>query len=155
MEHQTLETRTDDIGQTQSVATYSIIVFPGNTLPEEYQNVVLARWLRTLRFGNEYFKLIDKNVYFTTYNEYIKSILVRPTVSIKLAVLTEDPDVVLGWSVSEGKTLHYVHVQKDQRSQGIGLSLIPTDTDTFTHLTKAGALLWTSKFPAAIFNPFK
>ncbi len=73
---------------------------------------------------------------------------------MKLAVLTDDRDVVLGFSVSRGKVLDYVHVQKDLRKQGIGTALIPLGIDTITHLTKSALPIWGSKYGSWKFNPF-
>ena len=54
-----------------------------------------------------------------------------------IAVLTDDYDVALGFSVSEGCKLHYVHVHKDMRKQGIARSLDSNfEVEVITHLTK-------------------
>ncbi len=139
----------------EETPTYSIISYPAAHLPHEYRNVILARWLRSLRNLNDYFKLIDKEAYFNVYEKFIKMILDRPTVLIKLAVLTKDRDVVLGWSVLEGTALHYVHVQEDSRKKfGICSNLIPKDIKYFTHITKHWLSIWNNKYKSAKFNPF-
>lgn len=116
--------------------------------------MVLSKWMRSLKYGNDYFKLVDNDAYFENYNVFIKHILNKKGVIVRLAVLTEDRDVVLGWSVFEGPILHFVHVHKDMRKQGIGTSLVPRGMKVITHLTKIGLSIWASKYQDVIFNPF-
>lgn len=73
---------------------------------------------------------------------------------VALAVLTDDTDVVLGWSVYEGSILHFVFVKRDARKQGIGTELIPKNAEVITHLTKSGKAIWKKKHQYLKFNPF-
>lgn len=140
---------------TNGESTYSIIAFPGQSLPQCYQHLVRATWKRSLKYGNQFFKLADPDPYFAAYERYINGILSRPNVVVRIAVLTDDHDVALGWSVIEGDILHYVHVQHEQRNKGVARSLVPVAIGTITHLTKSGISIWHSKLPNAVFNPFK
>lgn len=121
-------------------------------MPEQYKAMIFSKWLRSLRYGNEYFKLIDQASYFLTYHKYIESILARPYVEVDIAALTDDHDVVLGFSVTENNVLHYVHVQKDHRRQGIAKELCKGAVFT-THMTNDGLKAWASH-PEIVFNPF-
>lgn len=139
---------------------YKIIKFSGPELPEAYRPMLQSRFLRSLRRGNDYFGLIDRESYFTVYRAYFISLLSRPESMVRLAVISDDVDIVLGWSLMEPKKLHYVHVNSmktgdgDLRRQGIGRALVPEPFETFTHITKMGLLLWSSHFPEAKFDPF-
>lgn len=135
--------------------TYSVISFPASQLPASYQSFVRSKWKRTLRHGNDYFKLTDSDSFFANYERFLNHLFARPGCVLRLAVLTEDPDITLGFSLIEGGTLHYVYVQHEQRNRGIGRSLVPVKIHTITHLTKAGMSLWHNKMPHAIFDPFK
>jgi hypothetical protein len=135
-------------------AQLAVISYPSNTLPDSYRNVILSRWLRSLRQYNDYFKLIDKNAYFDVYEKYIKLIIYRPNTVIRLAVLKDDQDVVLGWSIIEGTILHYVHVPELWRGKGISDLLIPKDIKCCTHVTKYWLNMWQKKYKHVIFNPF-
>lgn len=135
-------------------ASYTIIGFSGKDLPAAYRNLIFSRWLRSLRFSNDYFNLIEANAYYAVYHRYIEALLARPATSVNLAVLSDDNDNVLGFSVTEPEILHYVHVHKYQRKQGIGRALVPSTTRVITHVTKTGLSLWVSKMPQAVFNPF-
>ena len=152
MGNQELETKPND---EQAISTYSIVSYPAKHLPDAYRNMIFSKWQRSLRFGNDYFKLIDSDAYFSAYQRLITLILNKPETVVKLAVLTEDQDVVFGFSVFRGNTLDYIHVHKDVRKQGIATSLYPKDTDTITHLTTIGMAIWTAKIPTVLFNPFK
>lgn len=134
--------------------TYSIFVYSADTLPKEYQNLIYAFWLRSLRYGNEFFKKIDSKSYYDAYNNYIDNILDKPDCKIHLAVLTEDHDVVLGFSISRQYILDYVFVQKELRKNGIASKLIPKGIEVYTHLTKTAQLVLDKKKPDWIFNPF-
>jgi hypothetical protein len=135
--------------------TYKIISYTAHKLPESYKPMIFSKWMRSLRYGNNYFEAIDSNVYYKTYQKYIQSILERPGAMVRLSTLSDDPDICLGWSISEGNTLHYIHVQWEQRNQGIGKSLLPPGIRQFTHLTKTGMKIWRDdKYSHAIFNPF-
>ncbi len=118
------------------------------------ENLILSRWKRSLRYGNDYFKLAAPDPYFAAYDRYIGYLLGCDNCRVRLAVLSDAPDVVLGFSVARGSTLDYVHVQKDFRRQGIGKLLVPANIDTITHLTRTGLTIWGSKYPKWSFNPF-
>ena len=135
-------------------SAYKIKLFAGQTLPLRYTDFVYANWLNSCRQGNDYFKLIDSRVYYTKYKPYIKSVLDRDKTLVKIAVLSEDEDVVLGFAIDEGQILHYVYVGKDYRRASIGESLV-SHFSSFTHLTKVGMSIWNKKYPDAIFNPFQ
>jgi GNAT superfamily N-acetyltransferase len=136
------------------MSSYSIIAYQAPLLPKTYEALIYSKWLRSLKYGNEYFKLIESQAYFSAYHTYIHNIITRPDTEIRLAVLTEDPDVVLGFSVHRGPVLEYIHVHKDMRHQGIGTSLFPDGITTITHLTNIGTSIWANKYPHLSFNPF-
>ncbi len=133
---------------------YKIITKKGRDISQSIMNLILAKWMRSLKRGNDYFKLADSDSYYAAYELYIKSILNYFNTEIELAVLSDDEDVVLGFCVHQGPILHYVFVQKDLRSQGIARSLINFPVEIITHLTKIGLSIWNNKLPNAKFNPF-
>lgn len=135
--------------------TYYTKVYPGHLLPQTYLYFVIMRWARSFRYGNDYIRLTDSAAYFDRYKSYISKILQFENSVVRLAVLSDDPDVALGFSVVSGNTLHYVYVGTDYRHNGIGTMLVPLEVKDFTHLTKVGLKLWKKKAPRAIFNPFR
>lgn len=136
------------------MSSYSVIAYRSRDLPESCRNLVFSKWLRSLRHGNDYFRLTDSHAYFKAYDRYIAKILGEIDTAVRLAVLSDDHDVVLGFSVSRANVLDYVHVHKDHRKMGIGTNLIPKGVDTITHVTRTGMSIWGSKYPRWKFNPF-
>jgi len=133
---------------------YTIKTYQGLLLPEAYTNYIKARWMRSFRRGNDYMKLSDSDAYFNAYSTYINNILNDDETSVSLAVLYDEPDVALGFSVLTDMCLHYIYVGQDYRRQGIGTGLLPTNIREISHLTKIGLELWPKKMPRAVFNPF-
>jgi hypothetical protein len=150
---QELDTRAAEI-PLEEKASYLVVPHLGSALPENYRNMVLAKWLRTLRFGNDFFRLIDSNSYFAAYQQYIKNVLLKPQCIVRLAVLSDDEDVCLGFSVSEPEALHFVWVHKDNRKIGIGNALVQFPFKYITHLTNTGMTIWNKKYKDCKFNPF-
>jgi hypothetical protein len=70
-----------------------------------------------------------------------------------VACLKDDADTILGYSVIEGKRLHWVFVKRVWRKIGIGASLVPPFIDSVSHLTEIGKSIL-EKQKGVIFNPF-
>jgi GNAT superfamily N-acetyltransferase len=142
-------------GKEKIETTYSLKTYQGILLPETYINYVKSKWMRSFRFGNDYMRLTDSDSFYDAYSTYVATILNQLDTKVTLALLTEDKDVALGFSVVGDEVLHYIYVGLDYRNQGIGTSLCPKYFKEFTHLTKIGLKLWPKKAPNAIFNPFQ
>jgi GNAT superfamily N-acetyltransferase len=140
------------------VPTYSVISYAAHKLPEEYVSLIFSKWLRSLRFGNPLFKNIKSEAFYTQYHAYIENLLKKPDSIVRLAVLTDDPDVVLGFSVCREDVLDYVYVHKDHRNVGIAKSLMPKNRKitTMTHITMIALEIWRKnpKYKYLEFNPF-
>ena len=132
----------------------AIVAYAGRTLPKQYLNLVRSRWMRSYKTCNDYMKLVHSPGYYFAYSNYVSQVLNRDNTLVRLAVLDEDEDIVLGFSVCSGHILHYVHVPKLYRKQGIGTMLMPDEVEWTTHLTKIGMRIWASKYPNIRFNPF-
>ncbi len=141
-------------GPEEAPASFRVVRYSGISLPSDFENMVQSRWKRSLRYGNDYFKLVRPDAYYEAYDKYIGRILMRQETSIRVAVLSDAPDVALGFAVHRGKILDFVHVQRDMRRQGIARALVPANIDTITHLTKTGLAIWSNKCPSWGFNPF-
>ncbi len=113
---------------------------------------ILSTWLKGLRFGNLWYRLIDAKVYFKVYHSVIAQVMSKPTVKVTIACLKEDPSVILGYSVVEGNKLHWVQVKRAWRNIGIAKGLVPVTIDTVTHLTDVGKAIFQKK--KLTFNPF-
>lgn len=116
------------------------------------KSFIFATWLRGLRYGNDWFTLIDKDTYFQCYHKVLERILVSG-VTIKVACLLEDPEVILGYSVSKDSRLDWVFVKKAWRNIGLAKLLIPQDLKTVSHITQVGKAI-IAKTPTVKFDPF-
>lgn len=117
------------------------------------RNFIFSTWLKGLRYGNDFFGDIDSAPYYKHYHHFINAVLSKPDTTVKVACLKEDPEVILGYSVYRGDTVHWVQVKSAWRLIGIAKSLMPTQVTTVTHLTKTGRSIL-KKNPAVKFNPF-
>lgn len=135
--------------------SYSILVYPSKKLPKDYHPLLFSRWLRSLRFGNALYKKVSSNYYYKNYHIFIEKLLGKPDSVVRLAVLTDDHDVVLGFAVSREDVLDYVHVHTNYRRIGIGTKLVPQGLTAFTHLTATGIIIWQNnpKFKELEFKP--
>lgn len=121
-------------------------------VPED-EAFIYATWLRGLRYGNDTFKHIDAEAYFTIYQQVIKAVLASPRTKVNIACLKEDPSVILGYSVTSPGRLDWVHVKSAWRRIGIMSALITEMPETVTHVTKLGLTIL-KKYPNVKFNPF-
>lgn len=122
---------------------------------QDARNLIFATWLRCMEANSPAAKHIPRDVFFAEHHRVIERIFERePTV--KLAVLPDDPSVVLGWSVSEPGVLHFVYVKPAFRKYGIGAALVAhiERPFTFTHWTYILRDLH-SKVVGNTFNPYK
>lgn len=140
--------------QEDTQAAYRVVRYGGRHLPLGYVGFVHSRWKRSLRQGNDYFLLVRPGDYFDAYNRYLPRILESPECAVRLAVLADDPDVCVGFSVTRGKILDYVYVQSEFRRRGIAQHLVPKDIEVITHLTRTAMTIWGSKYKGWAFNPF-
>lgn len=134
---------------------YKVITYTNKTFPCDFRNLIIAPFLNSLRYGNDLFKLIDKEGYYLAYGKYIDSLLNKSNIRMTLAILEDGS--VLGWCLWEWSEptniVHYVWVKKEARRNGICKSLLPLEFGVITHITNKGLTLW-NKYPDARLNPF-
>jgi GNAT superfamily N-acetyltransferase len=138
---------------TEELGGFKIIVFNAE-IPPEYRSFIFARWLKSLRYGNPFFRMIDSDSYYSSYSSFIEFILKGKNTILKVAVLANDPDVALGYSIDDGETLHYIYVKPEVRKQGISRELMNKNIKQFSHITNIGYSIWKDKLPGLKFNPF-
>lgn len=120
------------------------------------RNLIYATWLRCYQTNSPAAKNIHKDTFFAEHHLVLDAIFDRnPTV--KLAVLPDDPSVVLGWSVTEGEDLvHFVYVKPAFRKYGLATALLGhvKQPFTYTHWTYVLRDLH-NKVKDSQFNPYK
>lgn len=134
--------------------TYSVIVYPSAKLPDEYKSPVFDRWLKSFRQGNPFIKMAERKPYYIHYHAYIENLLRQPNSVVRLAVLTDAPDIILGFSACRGDVLDYIHVLHLNRKNGIAKSLVPENITTISHTTELAKIIWQEKYKHWKFNPF-
>lgn len=113
--------------------------------------LIYATWLRSLYYGSPHYKQMDRKDFFDSYKQVIA--LRLNTSKVTVCCLTEDPDVVLGYSVKADDVLHWVYVKRAWRQLGIAKQLIG-DYSVATSITKIGKFAL-NKDKSKLFNPFK
>lgn len=126
-----------------------MIIRPGI---EEDRSFIMATWLRGLYYGSPWFREIEKDNFMAKYHDIISSVIAKPTAQVNVSVLKEDHNVILGYSVTEPKIIHWIFVKEAWRRVGIGARLLPSNTDVATHLTVMGKKLKPQNIK---FDPFK
>lgn len=137
--------------ETEKLNKDELVAFRGGTL--EDASFIFSTWLKGLRFGNDWYGLIDSKAYFPFYHKIIEGILSKPNVAVKVACLKENPNVILGYSVYAGSRLDWVHVKKAWRNIGIAKDLTPNNIATVSHVTSVGRSIL-KKHNNVTFNPF-
>jgi hypothetical protein len=116
-------------------------------------NFIYASWLRGLYYGNTFYGEIPQDIFMANYQKVLQSLLMRATV--RVACLKEDPEVILGYSVTRttdaGETLDWIFVKSAWRRIGVAKSLLPNKISAVTHMSKVGKSL---KPKDAVYNPF-
>lgn len=122
--------------------------------PKDY-NFIISTWIKGLKYGNDWFNLIDQKSYYENYHKVIEAYLKNPATIIRVACLKSDPEVILGYSVARNNdsVLDWVFCKKAWRDIGIAKALVPTSVTTVTHVTKTGAAIL-KKRPDLKLNPF-
>lgn len=110
---------------------------------EDDKPFILATWLKGLRYGNSKYQGLDSAVYFKFYHSLFSSVLNMATV--KVACLTEDLSIILGYAIFDASNLYWVHVKKAWRNIHIASSLIPKTIKTVSYTTKIGEAILKTK----------
>lgn len=124
------------------------------------KNFIMATFLRGLYYGDSWFSQIPKAIFMENMHRVIEAVFYKPGLSIKVACLKDDPDVILGYSISRELSnpnisiLDYVFVKSAWRNIGIGKKLVPNKAAAYTHATRIGQAIVKEKMSYMIYNPF-
>lgn len=118
------------------------------------KNFILSTFLRGMYYGDSWFSLIPKKIFMDNYKKVAETLINNSI--IKIACLSDDKDVILGYSILSKDYLgiHFCYVKSAWRRKGIGKSLLPKFPIYISHFTKLGLSL-RNKYPNTVFNPFK
>lgn len=118
------------------------------------KNFILATWLRGLYYGSDFFRAINKDVFMKNYHAFLERTLTAPYTRVKVACLKDDPEVIIGYLVTNksGDTAHWAFVKSNWRKSGVAARLADGKLIKCTHLTAAGNFI---KLKHNLeFNPF-
>jgi GNAT superfamily N-acetyltransferase len=127
------------------------IIIDGN---DGAKNLIYATWLRSYEASSLAAKHVPRDLFFAEHHLVIDRVFSgQPTV--KLAVLPDEPDVVLGWSVSEPGVVHYVYVKPAFRRHGLAKALLAHFEEPFsyTHWTHPLRDLY-PRLERCVYNPY-
>ena len=112
-----------------------------------------STWLKGQRFNNPFFAETEPTAYYAAYGAIVDRILDNPTTTVAVACLSDEPDVIVGYSVTTAPgILHWVYVKKQWRKNGVAKMLVADTIKTVTAITYAG--LQIAKKRKYTFNPF-
>lgn len=114
---------------------------------------IKSTFLRGLYYGNEFFKIMPKDL-FMAYYKLIAEALIKKS-QVKVACLKDDIDIILGYSIlsQDFSVVHWIFIKSAFRKQGISKRLLPERPLQFTHFTTMG-LEYAKRFENLVFNPF-
>ena len=138
-----------------------VTVRPGTSQDEAF---ILATWLRSFRHGSMFARRLTNDVFFSNHHPIVTDILARA--EIQMAVLEDDPGVIIGYLVTERQkdtwVLHFAYTKKDFRrmrvlSQLLEESHLPADLDgvEVSHATFDWLEFMAPKFPGSRSNPYR
>lgn len=125
--------------------------------PEDL-NFILSTWLRCYRYNSHTVNRVPSRVFYAEHQKFIEKLIAKS--SVEMAVMSEAPDVILGYLVSEPKTLHFCYVKKSCRGEGVGRLLLKNkgfdlnQEIEFSHFTQDMDAIC-RKFPKLVFNPYQ
>lgn len=113
---------------------------------------IMDSWLKGQYNGSPYWSQMPIRLFYQEYTKRIEEILTKATV--KVAVMEEGSETIIGFSVHSGNTLHWVYTKLDYRSQGIMRLLTKNLTiEAVSSTTLPGASI--TKKKKLSFNPFR
>jgi hypothetical protein len=71
--------------------------------------------------------------------------------NVVVACLISDPETIVGYSVSNNDTLHWVYVKESWRRLGVAGMVVPNSVTRVSHITDIGAKAMKKRY---IFDPF-
>jgi hypothetical protein len=117
---------------------------------------IYSTWLKAYRYGSSLGKSCRNSIFFDEYNKVIDNILANPEVSIQVACMPENHEIIFGYCVTQKPNIiHFVFVKDAFTRNGIAKCLtdIGAEEIIYTHKTQAIKEILT-KYPNLTYNPF-
>lgn len=131
-------------------------------------NFILTSYKKTIANSSSYFKAISADIFNKHIHPYIHHILKSSTITLLLPSTTlikvrlkdlhnYDDELILGYSVANGDTLHIVFIKRLYRREGLSPLLLPEDFKYYTtFLNKQNKKIYLDLFKdkQVKFNPY-
>lgn len=116
---------------------------------------IYSTWERSYRYDSYLGKNCKNSIFFPYYARVIDWILSQSDTQVLLAVLPDEPNVILGYAVLQPNTLHYAFTKEAFQRMGIAKSIIGHfgQVQYFTHKTQS-VVPCLARHPELTFNPF-
>lgn len=89
---------------------------------------IMATWLRNYKNSSYFAKRISNSVYFNWHHKLLEALLKRESAEVIVAHPPGEPDVILGYMVTEmvggEQVIHYVYVKQVFRNMGIAKGML-------------------------------
>jgi len=102
--------------------------------PKTDAPLIYSTWRNALWYGDK--NNVDSDEFYAQATREIKKIL--ETSQVRIACLSDDHDLIVGYSVMTGSNIEFVYVKLDYREKGIGALLVKGFTKISTPRTKIG-----------------
>lgn len=129
---------------------------------KEDEAFIFATWLRSYRNSSQFARNIEHDTFYKWHHLIVERILERPTSRTLVAHPKDDPNIILGYLVTETQApenyIHWVFVKRPFRRMGVARKLfqaaeVNMDTAHFTHWTfTVNDLI--QKFPKLRYLPY-
>jgi ribosomal protein S18 acetylase RimI-like enzyme len=123
---------------------------------------IFSNWLRHYKNRSYFAKRIRNSIFYKWHHLVIEKILDRPNTLSLIAHPPEEPEVILGFMISEawpdGSVIHFVYIKPQFKKMGIAKKLFEAsklqETQFFTHWTFDVDEL-TQKLPNLTYDPYR
>jgi hypothetical protein len=105
-----------DMTQKDPEETTTVVIRSFN--PEIDSGLIYSTWRRNLWF-EEPREESEAHKFFSTATKAIRKILSHPKIKINIACFSDDPDIIVGYSVFTDDNLEWCYVKIDSRHNGI------------------------------------
>lgn len=123
------------------------------------ESFVYSSWLKSYWDGYAaYISAMSPQTYWVEQRRLIARLFALPNTVVTVLASSTEPDVIVGWVMTNGQTVHYLYVKDAFRQMGLARSLLAAvdlapSALTYSHTTKrAEAIL--KKHRLATYNPW-
>ena len=118
---------------------------------------IYSTWTQSYRYDSDLVRGCKNSVFFPEYARVLDHILSQPDTQSEVAVLESNPNVILGYFISEGCIGHYTFVKEAFRGRGIASALwrfAAVPISVASHRTSAIEPVLARRATSIVYNPF-